>query len=157
IKATNSPTPAFAWTRYIHPMLSNTPPTGCVYDFPTSSEGRLPTIVDAQKKRQYTPFKIETMTDFKRRSLSWKQYTTPPELILDGCCCCIPPGPAPNSPRLQGCQGAGSRNGKKRLVSAPLDDEQVLHGLSRAPHHRPPRLDSQVVDRLLEIRDDPPE
>ena len=39
----------------------------------------------------------------------------------------------------------------------PLDDEQVLRGLSRAPHHPPPRLDPQVVDRLLEIRDDPPE
>ena len=46
---------------------------------------------------------------------------------------------------------------KKRLVSAPPDDEQVLRGLSRAPHHPPPRLDSQIVDRLLEIRDDPPE
>src|SRR5258706_6214444 len=41
-------------------------PTGCVYDFPTPSEGKLPNIVDAQKKRQYTPFKIETVTDFKR-------------------------------------------------------------------------------------------
>ena len=46
---------------------------------------------------------------------------------------------------------------KKRLLSAPVDDEQVLRGLSRAPHHPPPRLDPQVVDRLLEIRDDPPE
>lgn len=39
----------------------------------------------------------------------------------------------------------------------PADDEQVLRGLSRAPHHPPPRLDPQGVDRLLEIRDDPPE
>ena len=46
---------------------------------------------------------------------------------------------------------------KKRLLSVPLDDEQVLRGLSRAPHHPLPRLDPQVVDRLLEIRDDPPE
>lgn len=46
---------------------------------------------------------------------------------------------------------------KKRLAGVPFDDEQVLHGLSRAPHHPPARLDSQVVDRLLEIRDDPPE
>src|SRR5258708_4045735 len=46
---------------------------------------------------------------------------------------------------------------RKRLLSVPADDEQVLHGLSRAPHHPPPRLDPQVVDRLLEIRDDPPE
>ena len=43
---------------------------------------------------------------------------------------------------------------KKRLVHAPKDDEQVLHGLSRAPHHPLPRLDQQVVDRVLEIRDD---
>jgi hypothetical protein len=46
---------------------------------------------------------------------------------------------------------------RKRLLSVPADDEQVLRGLSRAPHHPPPRLDPQVVDRLLEIRDDPPE
>ncbi len=46
---------------------------------------------------------------------------------------------------------------EKRLLSAPLDDEQVLRGLSRAPHHPPPRLDPVVIDRLLEIRDDPPE
>lgn len=46
---------------------------------------------------------------------------------------------------------------KKRLLSVPLDDEQVLYGLSRAPHHPPPRLDPEVIDRLLEIRDDPPE
>jgi len=46
---------------------------------------------------------------------------------------------------------------RKRLLSVPADDEQVLRGLSRAPHHPPPKLDSQVIDRLLEIRDDPPE
>jgi len=39
-------------------------PTGCVYDFPTSSEGQFPDIVDLGKKRQYTPLKIETVTDF---------------------------------------------------------------------------------------------
>jgi len=42
-------------------------------------------------------------------------------------------------------------------LHAPKDDEQVLHGLSRAPHHPLPRLDQQVVDRVLEIRDAPPE
>jgi len=46
---------------------------------------------------------------------------------------------------------------RKRLLSVPAADEQVLRGLSRAPHHPPPRLAPQVVDRLLEIRDDPPE
>jgi len=46
---------------------------------------------------------------------------------------------------------------KRRLLRAPLNDKQVLRGLSRAPHHPSPKLDSQVIDRLLEIRDDPPE
>src|SRR5205823_8205782 len=46
---------------------------------------------------------------------------------------------------------------KKRLASAPPEDEQVLRGLSRAPHHPPPRLDPLVVDQVLEIRDQPPE
>jgi len=32
----------------------------------------------------------------------------------------------------------------------------MLRGLPRALHHPPARLDPQVVDRLLEIRDDPP-
>jgi transcriptional regulator with XRE-family HTH domain len=44
-----------------------------------------------------------------------------------------------------------------RLQSAPPDDEQVLHGLARAPKHPPEPLDAQVIDRILEIRDQPPE
>ena len=46
---------------------------------------------------------------------------------------------------------------KERLLSVPRDDEQVLRGLSRSPHHPPEKLDPQVGDRILEIRDDPPE
>ncbi len=46
---------------------------------------------------------------------------------------------------------------KKRPLHAPKDDEQVLCVLSRAPHHPRPRLEQQVVDRVVEIRDDPPE
>ncbi len=45
----------------------------------------------------------------------------------------------------------------KRLRSAPPDDEEVLQGLSRAPKHPPERLDARVIDRILEIRDQPPE
>jgi hypothetical protein len=41
---------------------------------------------------------------------------------------------------------------KKRLLSVPFNDEQILRGLSRAPHHPSPKLDPQVVDRLLERR-----
>jgi hypothetical protein len=69
----------------------------------------------------------------------------------------ILPGLVPNSLRLQGCQETGSTNGNNVCFRVPLDDEQVLSGLSRAPHHPPPRLDPEVRDRLLEIRDDPPE
>ncbi len=79
-----------AWThrlmlslQAVLPQVIAAMPTGCVYDFPTSSEGKFPDIVDLEKKRQYTPFKIETITDSKRRNLSWKQYTTPPEPISD--------------------------------------------------------------------------
>jgi len=46
---------------------------------------------------------------------------------------------------------------KKRLASVPPEEKQVLRGLSRAPHHPHPRLDPLVVDRLLEMRDQPPE
>lgn len=46
---------------------------------------------------------------------------------------------------------------KKRFSNAPPTDEQVLHGLSRAPKHPPPRLDAKVIARVLEIRDEPPE
>jgi len=56
-------------------------PTGYVYDFPTSSEGWFLDIVDPEKKRQYTPLKIETMTDFNERSLSWRLCTTLREQI----------------------------------------------------------------------------
>jgi len=68
----------------------------------------------------------------------------------------------PNWTRAQLAQATGMSLGwvskwKKRLLSALADDEQVLHGLSRAPHHPPPRLDPLVLDRLLEIRDQPPE
>jgi hypothetical protein len=38
-----------------------------VYDFPTSSEGKFPDlVVDLGKKRQYTPLKIETVTDAQK-------------------------------------------------------------------------------------------
>jgi hypothetical protein len=45
----------------------------------------------------------------------------------------------------------------KRLLAAGLDDEDVLHGRSRAPHHPPEAIRPEVVTRILEIRDHPPE
>src|SRR5258708_21380329 len=68
----------------------------------------------------------------------------------------------PSWTRAQFAQATGMSLGwvdkwKKRLASAPPEDEAVLRGLSRAPHHPHPRLDPLVVDRLLEMRDHPPE
>src|SRR5215467_7595196 len=63
-----------------------------LYDFPTSSEGRLPNIVDAQKKRQYTPLEIETVIHSERgachgssilRSASQSPTTDDPASHLD--------------------------------------------------------------------------
>ncbi len=45
----------------------------------------------------------------------------------------------------------------KRLQSASPEDEQVWRGLWRALKHPPEPLDAQVIDRILEICDQPPE
>src|SRR5579859_4205968 len=45
----------------------------------------------------------------------------------------------------------------KRLRGAPADDDAVLHSRSRARKHPPPRLSQAVIERVLEIRDQPPE
>ena len=45
---------------------------------------------------------------------------------------------------------------RKRLLLAP-DDDAVLQGQSCAPRTPPPRLAQVVVDRILDIRDHPPE
>ncbi len=46
---------------------------------------------------------------------------------------------------------------KKRLQEAELEDEQVLHSRSRARKHPPERLSQTVVDRIIQMRDEPPE
>jgi integrase-like protein len=45
---------------------------------------------------------------------------------------------------------------RKRIRAAP-QDECVLHSQSRARHQPPARLDQRVIDRILAIRDQPPE
>lgn len=45
----------------------------------------------------------------------------------------------------------------KRLREAPPNDEAVLRGHSRARIHPPERISAAVVDRLLQMRDQPPE
>lgn len=45
---------------------------------------------------------------------------------------------------------------RKRLLASGLDDEDVLRGLSRAPHAPHSSIRPEVVTRVLEIRDHPP-
>jgi transposase InsO family protein len=45
----------------------------------------------------------------------------------------------------------------KRLDSAAADDEAVLHSRSRARKHPPESISPVVVDRIIELRDQPPE
>jgi len=46
---------------------------------------------------------------------------------------------------------------KKRLQEAEPEDEQVLHSRSRARQHPPERISESVVERIIEMRDEPPE
>ena len=46
---------------------------------------------------------------------------------------------------------------KKRLQETEPEDEQVLHSRSRARIHPPERIGQAVVDRILQMRDEPPE
>ncbi len=46
---------------------------------------------------------------------------------------------------------------KQRLAQAEPADEQVLHSRSRARKHPPERISQAVADRIVEMRDEPPE
>ncbi len=46
---------------------------------------------------------------------------------------------------------------KKRLQEAEPEDEQVLYSRSRARKHPPERISQPVVDRIVAMRDEPPE
>ncbi len=46
---------------------------------------------------------------------------------------------------------------KKRLQEAEPQDEQMLHSRSRARQHPPERISQVVTDRIIEMRDEPPE
>jgi hypothetical protein len=45
----------------------------------------------------------------------------------------------------------------KRIRNSPLEDQEVLHGRSRSRKHPPPGMADEVMERILEIRDYPPE
>ncbi len=46
---------------------------------------------------------------------------------------------------------------KKRLQEAEAEEEQVLHSRSRARQHPPERISQAVIDRIIQMRDAPPE
>jgi len=46
---------------------------------------------------------------------------------------------------------------KKRLQEAEPEDEQVLYSRSRARVHPPERISQRVVDRIIQMREEPPE
>lgn len=45
----------------------------------------------------------------------------------------------------------------KRIRQAPLEDREVLNGRSRVPHKLPPSIAEEVVNKILDIRDHPPQ
>jgi transposase InsO family protein len=68
----------------------------------------------------------------------------------------------PTWTRQQYAQAVGMSQGwvkkwRKRLREAPPEDEAVLHSQSRARQHPPERISQVVVDRILQMRDQPPE
>ena len=44
----------------------------------------------------------------------------------------------------------------QRIRSAPLEDREILNGQSRARKRPPPRFPSELVEKILDIRDHPP-
>jgi transposase InsO family protein len=67
-----------------------------------------------------------------------------------------PRWPAVRLARELGRSVSWIRKWRGRLRAAPPDDEGVLHSRSRARRRPPPALEPAAVDRLLEIRDQPP-
>ena len=71
-------------------------------------------------------------------------------------------GQHPTWTRKQYAQAVGMSKGwvkkwVKRLQEAPPEDEAVLHSQSRARKHPPERISQVVVERILQMRDQPPE
>lgn len=64
------------------------------------------------------------------------------------------------TPQLASCLGRSRswiKKWRKRLREADPQDQQVLLGQSRARHTPPPAPDPLLVQRILELRDTPPE
>ncbi|RPI71951.1 MAG: integrase, partial [Geobacteraceae bacterium] len=55
-----------------------------------------------------------------------------------------------------GCSKSWVKKWLHRIRSVPLEDQQVMYGLSRTPKHPPPGFSPEVINKILEIRDHPP-
>jgi hypothetical protein len=55
-----------------------------------------------------------------------------------------------------GCSKSWVKKWLRRIRSVALEDQQVMYGLSRTPKHPLPHFSSEVVNKILEIRDHPP-
>ena len=51
-----------------------------------------------------------------------------------------------------GCSKSMVNTWKKRFAEADPQNVVVLFSRSRAPHHHPPRIGQEVVDRIIEMR-----
>src|SRR5258708_20300916 len=59
--------------------------------------------------------------------------------------------------RAVGMSAGWVKKWKQRLQEAEPEDEQVLHSRSRARKHPPERISQAVIERIIQMRDEPPE
>ena len=65
-------------------------------------------------------------------------------------------GHSSNEALAVGCSKSSVSRWKTRFAQADPRDVAVLFSRSRAPHHHPPRLAEEVVERIIEMRLAPP-
>jgi hypothetical protein len=63
----------------------------------------------------------------------------------------------PHSAQAVGLSLSWVKKWKKRLLEAGPEDEQVLYSRSRARKHPPERISQTVTERIIQMRDEPPE
>ena len=78
-------------------------------------------------------------------------------LTFVACSLSIRTGPIKSTLIRSGAPATLVKRWVKRLRQAPATDETVLWNRSSARHHLLPPLHPAVIDRILEIRDHPPE
>ena len=56
-----------------------------------------------------------------------------------------------------GCSKSWVKKWLKRIRCAPLESQEVLRGKSRVRKHPLPPMEPKIVEKILEIRDHPPQ